>query len=161
RLLFTTENKSGGEYQATSDYPMQVTDISGYIGQGGYEGIQNDSAGNVWIIEDVGGAAGTTNPNAKQPNSFIYRYAPTDPSDLTAGGVLQALQVTSKRTGQPIVFHSGQADADITSQDVKDLHTYGLAFKTSWVTVHDTSTDGTAPFDANTLAKAAGATPFK
>src|SRR5204863_3519015 len=85
RLLFTTENKSGGEYQATSDYPMQVTDISGYMGQGGYEGIQNDSAGNVWIIEDVGGAAGTTNPNAKQPNSFIYRYVPADPSDLTAG----------------------------------------------------------------------------
>jgi hypothetical protein len=161
RLLFTSENKNSPEYQATLDYPMKVTDISGYVGRGGYEGIQNDSAGNVWIVEDVGGSTGTVNSHAKQPNSFIYRYVPNDPSDLTAGGVLQALQVTSKRTGQPIVFHSGQADADITSQDVKDLHTYGLAFKTSWVTVHDTSTDGTAPFDANTLAKAAGATPFK
>ena len=29
---------------------------------------------------------------------------------------------------QPIVFHAGSADADILSQDVKDLHTYGLTF---------------------------------
>ena len=161
RLLFTSENKSSPEYQATLDYPMKVTDISGYIGRGGYEGIQNDSAGNVWIVEDVSGATGTQNPHAKQPNSFIYRYVPTDPTDLTADGVLQALQVMSKRTGQPIEFHSGQVDSDITSPDVKDLHTYGLSFKTTWVTVHDTSVDGTTPFDANTLAKAAGATPFK
>ena len=26
------------------------------LGRGGYEGIQNDSAGNVWLVEDVGGA---------------------------------------------------------------------------------------------------------
>jgi hypothetical protein len=30
-----------------------------------------------------------------------------------------------------------------------------------WVTVHDTAIDGTAAFDANAAAKAAGATPFK
>jgi len=30
-----------------------------------------------------------------------------------------------------------------------------------WVTVHDTEINGTDPFDANALAKAAGATPFK
>jgi secreted PhoX family phosphatase len=30
-----------------------------------------------------------------------------------------------------------------------------------WVTIHDTEIDGTDPFDANALAKAAGATPFK
>jgi secreted PhoX family phosphatase len=101
------------------------------------------------------------NSHARQPNSFLYRYVPTDPSDLTAGGVLEALQVTSLRTGDPIVFHSGQADADILSNDTKDLRTYGLTFATTWVPVHDTSVDGTDPFDANALAKAAGATPFK
>ena len=31
--------------------------------------------------------------HARQPNSFIYRFVPADPSDLTKGGVLQALQV--------------------------------------------------------------------
>jgi hypothetical protein len=161
RLVFTTENSSAAEYQATAGYPSQVQDISGYIGRGGYEGVQNDSAGNLWIVEDVGGAKGTVNSHAKQPNSFLYRYVPTDRSDLTAGGVLQALQVTSLRSGTPIAFHSGAADADILSNDNKDLRTYGLTFKTTWVPIHDTAVNGTTPFDANSLAKAAGATPFK
>ena len=26
------------------------------LGSGGYEGVQNDSAGNVWLVEDIGGA---------------------------------------------------------------------------------------------------------
>ena len=61
----------------------------------------------------------------------------------------------------PIEFHAGQADADILSQDMKDLHTYGNEFQTRWVTIHDTAVDGDAPFDANALAKANHATPFK
>jgi len=61
----------------------------------------------------------------------------------------------------PIVFHTGQADADITSQDQKDLHKYGNVFDTNWVTIHDSGVDGVADFDANDLAKKAGATPFK
>ena len=63
--------------------------------------------------------------------------------------------------GQPIVFHAGQADADILSQDTADLHTYGKVFDTHWVTIHDTDVDGTVPFDANALAKTNCATPFK
>jgi hypothetical protein len=59
------------------------------------------------------------------------------------------------------VFHDGQADQDITSPDVRDLHTYGMRFRTRWVTVHDTSTDGFGAFDANALAKSREATPFK
>jgi hypothetical protein len=160
RLLFTTENANGPEYQATPGLPSKVEDISGAIGRGGYEGIQNDARGNLWIVEDVGGKAGTQNPNAKQPNSFVYRYVPKNPGDLKAGR-LQALQVKSLRSGQPIVFHDGQADADIKSDDVKDLHTYGKSFETRWVTLHDTATDGSAPYSANALAKQKGATPFK
>jgi secreted PhoX family phosphatase len=35
-------------------------------------------------------------------------------------------------------------------------------FDTNWVTIHDTATDKSGqPFDANALAKVAGATPFK
>jgi hypothetical protein len=59
------------------------------------------------------------------------------------------------------VFHDGKADQDITSPDRRDLHTYRKQFQTGWVTVHDNATDGMATFDANALAKAQGATPFK
>jgi hypothetical protein len=59
------------------------------------------------------------------------------------------------------VFHPGQADADIQSADVEALHTYGASFGTRWVTIHDTAVDGTAPFDANALAKTKSGTPFK
>jgi hypothetical protein len=161
RLLLTAEaGSAGGVWQATLDFPSQVEDISGAMGRGGYEGIQTDPDGNVWIVEDVGGAKGVVNNFARQPNSFVYRFVPARPDDLTRGR-LQALQVISLRSGQPIAFHAGQADADILSDDVRDLHTYGKAFRTRWVTLHDTATDGTTPFDANALAKVQGATPFK
>src|SRR5438874_619046 len=39
RLLFTSEDSSGPEYQATLGFPSLVEDISGAIGRGGYEGI--------------------------------------------------------------------------------------------------------------------------
>jgi hypothetical protein len=163
RLLFTTEGGSaGGTYAATLDYPSTVTPLLGILGQGGYEGIQNDSAGNLYIVEDAGGAAGTVNKNAKQPNSFVYRFLPYDASDLGKGGKLQVLQVDSLAHAGPITFHAGQADADILSQDTKDLHSYHKTFTTHWVTIHDTAVSGTATaFSANALAKAAGGTPFK
>ena len=56
RLLFTTENANAPTYSATPDYPSQVVDVSGALGRGGYEGIQDDSDGNLWIVEDIGGA---------------------------------------------------------------------------------------------------------
>ena len=161
-LLFTfEEGKDGGVWQATAGYPSAVEDISGVFGRAGYEGIQADSAGSLWIVEDTGGKAGTTNKNAKQPNSFIYRFIPKNKHDLKAGGTLQALQVASKRHGGPIVFNPADPDADILSLDVKDLHTYGLTFDTRWVVIHDTEVDGFTPFDANAAAKLKKATPFK
>jgi len=139
-------------WQATLDVPSSVQDISGALGRGGYEGIQNDSDGNLLIVEDVGGPGDST--GARKPNSFIYRFVPVDRSDLTKGK-LQALQLASLlNPGQPLV-------ADTFSADQKDLHTYGRAFPTTWLTLHDTAVDGTSPFDANALAKAKGATPFK
>ena len=86
--------------------------------------------------------------------------------DLDAGGKLQVLQVKGK-DGNPVTFTGGdaptqaQVDADITSAFMRDLHTYGNSFDTTWVTVHDTAVDGTATFNANSLAKAKGGTPFK
>src|SRR5262249_48560150 len=161
-LLFTAELSSlGGVWQATADFPSTVTDMSGVLGRGGYEGIEVDSAGELWIVEDVGGPNGSVNNFARQPNSFLYRFVPQNAHSLALGGRLEALQVISHATGQPIVFHAGQADQDILSQDVRDLHTYGIVFDTQWVTLHDTSVDGFGSFDSNALAKARGATPFK
>jgi hypothetical protein len=155
RLLLTTENQNAPTYAATPDFPSKVTDVSGALGRGGYEGIQNDSAGNIWIVEDIGGAfKGST--TAKRPNSFAYRYVPAKPGDLQ-NGKLQALQVLNA-AGDPITFES---EAALNNPDQVALHTYGSVFRTRWVTLHDTATDGTAPFNANTAAKAAHATPFK
>lgn len=162
RLLFTTESGSNASVlQATLDVPSKVEDISGILGRGGYEGIQADLWGRLIIVEDVGGKSGTINPHAKQPNSFVYRFIPNTPTDLKAGGKLQVLQVQSKAHAGAIVFNASDIDGDITSQDQKDLHTYGKTFQTNWVTIHDTSVDGFAPYSANALAKTAGGTPFK
>ena len=164
KLLFTTENSGAGELQADPDLGGKVEDISAVLGRGGYEGIQIDPAGNVWIVEDVGGAS-PAGSNAKNPNSFVYRFVPNDKRDLTKGGRLQALQVTSNRTHQPITFtdiDAAHPGGGIFTDDIKDLHTYGMSFTTRWVTVHDTAIDTSGkPFDANALAKAAQATPFK
>jgi hypothetical protein len=164
QLLFTAEigAPNGGVWQKTLDPGTPAVDLRGILGSSGYEGIQNDSAGNLWIVEDSGGANGTAFPHSRQPNSFVYRFVPKDKADLTKGGKLQVLQVSSARTGDPIVFHPGQADADISSDDTVDLHSYGTTFDTTWITIHDTATDGsTTPFNSNALAKAAGGTPLK
>jgi hypothetical protein len=162
RLLFTTEGgDQGGVTQATLDYPSKVTRLWGVFGQGGFEGIQNDHLGNVYVVEDSGGPTGKVNTHARQPNSFIFRLLPYDPTNLDKGGKLQVLSVASLQHAGSIAFHDGQADADILSADVKDLHTYGKVFKTTWVTIHDTAKDGTDAFDANAAAKKAGGTPFK
>jgi hypothetical protein len=160
-LLFTSENSTtGGVWQATPDFPSQVESLQGIIGIASYEGIQADTNGNIIIVEDASGAKGTVNSHARQPNSFVFRFLPKHTSDLKQGGKLQVLQVMSRRHSGAIVFGSSP-DSDIKSDDVKDLHTYGLQFLTKWVTIHDTDKDGTAPFNANALAKSNGGTPFK
>lgn len=146
-------------WQSDLGVSATVHSLTGILGQGGYEGIQNDDKGNVYIVEDSGGAAGTAAPHAKQPNSFVYRFLSIDTNDVTKGGVLQALQVING--DRPVTFHAGQADADILGPDTLALRTYGESFTTRWVTVHDTAVDGTAPFNANAAAKTNGATPFK
>jgi hypothetical protein len=161
-LLFTSESGSNASImQATLDVPAKVEDISGIVGRAAYEGVQADHWGRLILVEDSGGATGTAFPHARQPNSFVYRFLPNNPSDLKAGGKLQVLQVKSKAHTGAIVFHAGSADADISSQDQKDLHTYGNVFQTTWVTIHDTAVNGFAPYNANALAKTAGGTPFK
>jgi hypothetical protein len=155
RLLFTTESANAPTYAATATFPSQVEDVSGALGRGGYEGIQNDSDGNLWIVEDIGGATkpGTT---ARIPNSFVYRYVPGRPGDLR-NGKLQVLQVLND-AGQPVTLES---QTPLCAPDQVALRTYGKSFDTRWVTVHDTAVQGNAPFNANLAAKAAHGTPFK
>jgi hypothetical protein len=157
QLLITAESKAptGGVFGIGLDANGDAVDGRATrltpLGSGGYEGIQNDSAGNVWLVEDIGGAAAA---GGKVPNSYVYRFVPTDRTNLTAGGTLQALQVL-RSDGTPAT--APQLQANPSDPFITSLHTYGTSFKTQWVTVHT----GTSAFDATAAAKAASATPMK
>ena len=164
-LLFTQEAGSNGgviemsgRFDRSTGAGAGLRTLYGSIGRGGFEGIHPDDMGNILLIEDVGG---TTVNFAKNPNSFVYRFVPSNPANLTHGK-LQALQVSIN--GSPVIFVPVDADhpnGDILSNNQLLLHTVGASWPVRWVTIHDTAVQGTAPFDANAAAKAAGATPFK
>ena len=157
QLLLTAESKSpvGGVLAVTLDGNGDATSGKAArlpaLGSGGYEGVQNDAAGNFWLVEDIGGAAAS---GGKKPNSYVYRFSPKDKTDLTKGGKLQALQVL-RPGGSPIT--AAQLSLDPADPVITDLHTYGRSFATTWVAVHD----GTDVFDATASAALAEATPFK
>jgi hypothetical protein len=165
-MLFTQEaGANGGVIEMGSDFDPNtgagagLRTLYGSMGRGGFEGIHPDDSGNVWIVEDVGGT--TVMNNGRNPNSFVYRFVPNVPGDLTHGK-LQALQVSIN--GNPVKFVPVDAqhpNGDTRSDNQLRLHTVGSSWPVRWVTIHDTQINGTNPFDANALAKAAGATPFK
>jgi hypothetical protein len=165
-LLFTQEaGANGGVIEMGADFDPNsgggagLRTLYGSLGRGGYEGIHPDDWGNILIIEDVGGT--TVMNQGRNPNSFVYRFVPLSPSDLTHGK-LQALQVSIN--GNPLVFvpvDAGHPNGDTRSNNQLLLHTIGASWPVSWITLHDTEVDGTAPFNANALAKTLGATPFK
>jgi hypothetical protein len=157
KLIFTTETVNAPTYSATPDYPSTVTDVSGALGRGGYEGVALDSEGNILIVEDIGGAnKGST--RARIPNSFLFRYVPDDPGDLE-NGKLQVLQVLSNDPDHHPITQTTQTP--LHSPDQVALHAYGSSFQANWITIHDTNVDGHAPFNANQLAKDNDGTPFK
>ena len=167
-LLFTQETgfPNGGVIQVSASWPPVVSRMDGIFGASAYEGIHPDDRGNILLQEDAGGVSVNVDPfdpnspkAAKQPNSFVYRFLPYNKTDLSQGGVLQALQVFVD--GEPLVFHADDPVGDVFSIKQKELHTPGTSYPVRWVTVHDTKVDGTDPFDANAAAKAALATPFK
>jgi hypothetical protein len=175
-LLFSSEDGSSGRIVAT---PLKwsgtgipaIQQLDGSLGRGGYEGINVDPQGNVYLVEDTGGSSvtdTTVSPavatKVKQPNSFVYRFKPLDGrrGELQRG-TLQALQLSAG--GQPLTFHDRATDPagaldDALGEGIKTLHS-GATLQAKWVTVHDTEIDGTASFDANALAKTNGATPLK
>ena len=177
-LLFTQEAGNligtgvGGVIEMGADFDPNtgagagLRTLYGSMGRGGFEGIHPDDQGNIWIVEDVGGTTLMNQPNGlgdfgRNPNSFVFRFVPTNPVDLSQGK-LQALQVSIN--GSPVTFvpvDAAHPTGDVLSNNQLLLHTVGASFPVSWVTVHDTAVNGTAPFDASAAAKAAGATPFK
>jgi len=111
-LLFTQEaGTNGGVIEITPDWPPVVRTLNGILGRAGYEGIHADDKGNLYLAEDVGGT--TITGGARQPNSFIYRFVPVDPTNLSAGGVLQALQVTIN--DHVLTFNGSDAVGDTVS----------------------------------------------
>ncbi len=166
RLLFTAEEgDEGGVWQATLDVPATVDNLQAYLGRGSFEGIQNDSKGNLYIAEDEGGDTGTgANAKARRPNSYVFRFLPNDPSDLRKGGTIQALQVWTTGVGaHPITWGvSKTADQVINAPDFVALHAYGSTFPATWLDIEKTTSSSALPGpDDNALARAAGATPFK
>jgi Alkaline phosphatase PhoX len=171
-LLFTQEDGAiGGVIEMGADFDPNtgggagLRTLYGSLGRGGYEGIHPDDRGNILIVEDVGGSTvpqGTIPGQfGRNPNSFVYRFVPTSPDDLTQGR-LQALQVSIN--GSPVVFVPFSMEhptGDVLSENQRLLHTVGASYPVQWITIHDTAINGTGAFDANALAKAAGATPFK
>src|SRR5215831_6960811 len=174
-LLFTQERGTGGGViQVSAGFPAQVATLDGIIGKAGYEGIHPDDQGNLLVIEDTGGTSvpvDPTNPsspkNARNPNSFVYRFVPYNRTNLLAGGKLEALQVSID--GAPLKFVPVDAthpNGDVFSDAQLKLHTLGTSWPVRWVTVHDTGVldpgnAQPAAFDANKAAKDGGATPFK
>jgi hypothetical protein len=169
-VLFTSEAGSNGavvttKLRWTGTTAPPLARLDGSVGRGGYEGAAVDKRGNVYLVEDSGGSGvvdNGTSTKVKQPNSFVYRFVPSDPRDLGAGK-LQALQVSVD--GTPITFHDKNVDPaaardDALGEPIRRLHS-GEALNAKWVTIHDTAVDGTTAFDANALAKSAGATPLK
>jgi hypothetical protein len=171
QLLFTAEaGNLGGVFSQSLKWSATtapaVKNYDGSMGKAGYEGIHNDKLGNVMLVEDTGGSTVTDNGAAtviKQPNSFVFRFKPKSAGDLTQGK-LQVLQVSVG--GTPIVFHSLATDGaqavrdDALGDPIKALHS-GQSLDAKWVTIHDTDVEGTAPFDANALAKSKQGTPLK
>jgi hypothetical protein len=166
-LLYTSEDGTAGRViQQPLNWsgttipldPAQIDDLDGSMGRASYEGVVPDSEGNVYLVEDEGGAnvndGGSTSHGVRQPFSFVYRFVPDDPSDLTSGE-LQALQISDG--GTVMRFHDPTTDPtgarnDALGPEIRDLHS-GISLTAHWVTIHDTATDGTASFDANALAK--------
>ena len=164
-LLFAQEAGGNGgiiemsaDFDAVAGAAAGLRTLYGSMGRGGFEGIHPDDQGNIYIVEDAGG---TTVNSGKNPNSFVYRFVPTNPADLTQGK-LQALQVSIN--GSPVQFIPVDAThptGDMLSNNQLLLHTPGTSWPVKWITIHDTAVNGTASFSANAAAKAAGATPFK
>src|SRR5205807_5477953 len=62
----------GADFDPNTGGSAGLRTLYGSLGRGGYECIHPDDSGDIWIVEDVGGTLVLN--NAKNPNSFVYRF---------------------------------------------------------------------------------------
>src|SRR5262249_52757473 len=146
-MLFTQEASTNGggiemgsAFDSNSGGGAGLRNLYGSVGQGGYEGIHPDGSGNIWVVEDVGGT--TVLNNGRNPNSFVYRFIPLSPDDLTHGK-LQALQVSIH--GNPVVFvavDDQHPHADTRSRKQLHLHTLRALCPVQWLPGQSTEVYG-------------------
>lgn len=176
-VLFAEENDSNGDgtgtiHSVSVSWPPVLKSYAAHMGLGGFEGVHVDKWGSIYAIEDIGGAKAPSDTtatvdgvanvplkNAKQPHSFIYRFVPKNPKDITGGGWLQALQVTID--GTALKFHADDVVGDIISPAQRKLYTPGNHWPFKWITIHTSKAGDTESFNATVAARTAGATPLK
>jgi hypothetical protein len=132
------------------------------FGHAGYEGVQVDDNGSLILLEDSGGQ--TLIGGVKKANSYVFRFLPKNKADLTAGGTLQALQVSYN--GTPMTY----ANQDPFAGAAEKALYGGGSLSAKWIDVHKTGdpavagspdAGSTTTFDANYEARQKGATPLK
>lgn len=177
KILFTEElaeehgyNGAGRVIELNPEWPSATATLEAQLGYGGYEGVHVDNKGAVYLQEDVKGRP-AQKPVARiddqdvvldkllQPNSFVYRYVPTNPERLQDGGIMQAMQV--QIDGNPLTFNASDPDSDSIAVAQKKLHAPGSRWPFKWVTIREVPANATQSYNATAAAKDAGATPFK
>ena len=133
RLLFTAENgNAGGVWQATARRARRRwrTSRASSAAAATRASRPTRSATSGSSRTSVARAA-RANTRPSSPTASSTASFRTTRHDLTAGGKLQVLQVKSLAARPAHRLPRADADADITSQDVHDLHTYGKTFDDS------------------------------
>ena len=149
-----------------SDFPSTVEDISRRLRarrlRGHPERLATATSGSSRTRRHHGRRP---TPHAKQPNSFLYRFVPERQARPDAGGKLQALQVHRRTRTGDADRRSTPATSTPTSQShgrPRPAHVRQRSSRRSWVTIHDTDVDGTAPVRRQRARRRRRArTPFK
>ena len=146
RLLFTTEG--GAERRrrrGDARLPVQGHDALGRARPGRLRGHPERQYGNVYIVEDVGGA-GRQGQHARQAAEQLPLPLPAVRPDQPRQGrqAAGAAGRVARASGPDRLPRRPGRRRHPLARHRKDLHTYGHDFKTTWVTIHDTPEDGTA-----------------
>ena len=164
RLLFTTEGgaEGGVDRGARSTIPSKVSTLWGVLGQGGYEGIQNDQL-RQRLHRRGHRRPGRQGQHARQAAEQLRLPLPAERPDQprqgrqaagAAGRVARASRRRSSSTTARPTPTSSRPTPRTCTPTAMSSRRCGSRSTTP-------TKDGTAAFDANAAAKKAGGTPFK